>query len=339
MENNYKYKVCTHCFTYNHSRYIEDALNGFVIQETTFPVVYCIVDDASTDNASGIIRDFFNMNFSVEDSEIAYQEETDYGTVLYAQHKTNKNCYFAVLFLKENHYSQKRKKTQYLNRWTEVSKYLALCEGDDYWIDSNKLQMQVDYLEDHNDCCMTACEAFWDIDGELTSRPPISDIPLDLETNRVILGKGSFLATCSLVYSRRLDMNIPNWRRIANVGDFPLQIQGSIEGTLHYFPNKMCVYRRNAVGNWSSRFRNDEEFRLRYRKNEVIWMKELDKATNKKYEKAIYQYLKKDIPLLYQKRLVPLYDYVHCIVLVGDKHDYKRMVKGIIKRLLHYHID
>ena len=84
---------------------------------------------------------------------------------------------------------------------------------------------------------------------------------------------------------------------------------------------------------------NDEEFRLQYRKNEVKWMKELDKATNKKYEKAIYQYMKQYIPQLYLKQMIPLYDYVHCVVLVGDKKDYKRMVKGIIKRLMHYHID
>lgn len=314
-------------------------MTGFVMQETSFPVVFCIVDDASTDNTATIIKNYFYTYFNVEDPNVAYCHETDYGTVLYAQHKTNKNCYFAIFFLKENHYSKKRKKSQYLKSWTEVSKYLALCEGDDYWIDSKKLQIQVDYLDNHGDCCMTACEAFWDIDGELTSRTPIADTPVDLETSRVILGKGSFLPTCSLVYSKKLDLHIPNWRRIANVGDYPLQIQGSIEGSLHYFPCRMCVYRRNAEGNWSSRFRNDEEFRLRHRKNEVIWMKELDKATNKKYEKAIYQYLKKYIPLLYQKRLVSLNDYVHCIVLVGDKHDFKKMLKGIVKQLLHYHID
>lgn len=156
MSAEIKYKVCTKCFTYNQEPYILDALGGFVMQETTFPVVYVIVDDASTDNTSHIIRDFFDNSFSVEDSDVSYQEEASYGTVLFAQHKTKRNCFFAVLFLNENHYSQKKSKAPYLNRWADSSEYIALCEGDDYWTDPLKLQKQVDFLDAHNDyilCC------------------------------------------------------------------------------------------------------------------------------------------------------------------------------------------
>ena len=147
MENTNKLIVCTQCFTYNQASFILDALHGFVAQQTEFPVIYTIVDDASTDDEPQILRDFFNDNFCVDDPEVAYQEEVDYGTVLYGQHKDNKNCYFAILLLNENHYSQRKSKTLYLSRWRDKAKYIALCEGDDYWTDALKLQKEVDILE------------------------------------------------------------------------------------------------------------------------------------------------------------------------------------------------
>ena len=141
------FTVCIRCYTYNHAQYIGDAMNGFVMQETDFPFVAVIVDDASTDETPKVISNYFNECFDTEDSSVAYREETDYGTVLFARHKTNLNCFFAIVLLKENHYSQGKGKQSYLNRWMEDAKYVALCEGDDYWIDSHKLQKQVSLLD------------------------------------------------------------------------------------------------------------------------------------------------------------------------------------------------
>ena len=88
------FKVCIRCFTYNHSHYIEDAMTGFVEQETDFPFIATIVDDASTDNTPQIIASFWDRYFDTGDSAVAFREETDYGTVLYARHKTNHNCFW-----------------------------------------------------------------------------------------------------------------------------------------------------------------------------------------------------------------------------------------------------
>lgn len=151
----FQFLVRTYCATYNQDSYIKDALWGFVIQETNFPVVYMIVDDASTDCNAEVIREFVNENFELKNTLIAYEKDTDYGHVTFAQHKTNKNCYFAVIYLKENHYSQKKSQAPYLSEWMDT-KYIALCEGDDYWTDPLKLQKQVDFLEEHPDyslCC------------------------------------------------------------------------------------------------------------------------------------------------------------------------------------------
>lgn len=143
------FKVCVKSFTFNQAAYITDTMNGFVMQQTTYPFVCCIVDDASTDGEQEVIRKYFNENFNLEDKDTYYEQQTDYATILYAQHKTNHNCYFAILFLKENHYSQHKDKLQYLSTWRDNCEYEALCEGDDYWIHPQKLQMQTDVLE-HN---------------------------------------------------------------------------------------------------------------------------------------------------------------------------------------------
>lgn len=144
---NKKYTVCTRCFTYNQAPYIKDALRGFCSQKTSFPVVYVIVDDASTDGEPEVIKRFVYEFFDVNNNEVFRQEESENYRLLFAQHKNNENCFFAVVFLKENHYRLNKPKKPYISEWLDASKYKAICEGDDYWIDPLKLQKQVDILE------------------------------------------------------------------------------------------------------------------------------------------------------------------------------------------------
>lgn len=134
--------------TFNQAKYITDAMNGFVMQQTDFPFVCTIMDDASTDGEQDVIRSFVEDNFDMQDSSIAYEKDADYGHIIFAQHKTNKNCYFAVILLKENHYSQRKSKAPYLTEWMDT-KYIALCEGDDYWTDEYRLQRMTLFLESH----------------------------------------------------------------------------------------------------------------------------------------------------------------------------------------------
>lgn len=143
------FKVTVSCMTYNQSKYITDAMNGFTMQQTSFPFVCTIVDDASTDGEQEVIRKYVEDNFDFSEGSVAYHKETDYAHITYAQHKTNKNCYFAVLYLKENHYSKNKDKDCYLTEWREGIEYVALCEGDDFWIDKDKLQLQVDILDNN----------------------------------------------------------------------------------------------------------------------------------------------------------------------------------------------
>lgn len=156
-----KFKVCVRCFTFNHSKYITDAMNGFTMQQTSFPFVCCIVDDASTDGEQDVVRKYVNENFDFSEGSVAYHKETDYAHITYAQNKTNKNCYFAVLYLKENHYSQRKPKMGYLSEWRDMCEYEAFCEGDDYWFVSDKLEKQVKLLDENE--CIGLCYTNFDI--------------------------------------------------------------------------------------------------------------------------------------------------------------------------------
>ncbi len=339
--NMIEHPLAVRCMTYNQARYITDAMNGFCMQQTNFPFVCTIVDDASTDGEQEVIRQYLNDNFDLQDASIAYEKDEAYGHVTFARHKTNVNCYFAVVYLNENHYSQRKPKAPYLKEWTDNVKYIALCEGDDYWTDPLKLQKQVDFLEANEECCMTACAANWVTDGKIVKNDRISDVPRDLTTDEVILGGGGYLATCSLVYKNsKLNDIIPKWRKNANVGDYPLQIQGTLVGTLHYFPDTMCVYRYNCKESWTERFLGkDKERTLLHRKAEITWMLELDKATQRKYKHAICLHLKQYFPQIYLQKKVSIREYMHVVLAVGSVYDYKRMFKDIVKRILNYHCE
>lgn len=154
VNDNIVFKVRVYCLTYNHASYIVDAMNGFCMQKTTFPYVCTIFDDASTDGESEVIKEYLHEHFEMDDKSIAKHEDNNDYEMIFARHKTNVNCFFAVLLLKYNHYSINKSKDAYVPKWIENAEYVALCEGDDFWTDSSKLQMQTDFLKCHPDYSM-----------------------------------------------------------------------------------------------------------------------------------------------------------------------------------------
>lgn len=174
-----KFKVCVRCFTFNQAKYIEDALNGFAMQKTDFPFVCCIVDDASTDGEQEVIKKYMNMHFDYSPNSVSFDKETDYAYIHYAQHKENKNCHFAVLFLKENLYSKNEgnKKFGYISEWRKKCEYEAFCEGDDYWINPDKLHKQVKYMDENSDCGLTYSYFGTkdEINGNVIENAPLND--------------------------------------------------------------------------------------------------------------------------------------------------------------------
>jgi len=146
-----KFEVTIRCTSYNQVDYILDAIKSFVMQETTFPFLILIVDDASTDGTAQIIRQYVENEFDKNESQNSWQVSTEYYDNIFAQHHVNKNCYILSMNLKRNLYHDQLKKQSLFAPWIQCSKYIAMCDGDDYWIDRHKLQKQVDFLESHSD--------------------------------------------------------------------------------------------------------------------------------------------------------------------------------------------
>ena len=160
---------------------------------------------------------------------------------MFSQHKTNRNCYFAVLFLNRNHYG-KKSKHPYLVDWTENADYLAICEGDDYWTDENKLQRQVDFLESHPEYCAVAengIELFTD-----TGRKRLfSEEPARVMTVPELMEKRRF-PTASVLYRR--DALDDRYKRVNHKFDTMLWCFLAAKGGLYYNAINSSVYRRGS---------------------------------------------------------------------------------------------
>lgn len=153
MAEEYKYMVAIRCMTYKHAPFVLDTLRGFSLQETSFPCVYIVIDDASTDGEPEILCNWAEENLALDDE--APFVSLPYGKRYVAYHKDRPNSLFVILLLYENHYG-KKSKIPYVSEWFDSSKYYAVCEGDDYWTDPKKLQIQVEFLETHPEylfCC------------------------------------------------------------------------------------------------------------------------------------------------------------------------------------------
>jgi glycosyltransferase involved in cell wall biosynthesis len=243
--------VCVNCMTFNHAPYIKDTMNGFVIQETNFPFVCAIVDDASTDGEQEVINNYLNEHFDLEDKSIAQHEETADYVLTFARHNTNLNCFFAVFYLKYNHYSIKKLKEPYLTRWRNNAKYIAICEGDDRWINPNKLQKQFALLESCPNCNICTHNAL-----EVTpdgNKRKFTNLPEDktFGITRVMLMRW-FTPTASFFYRNNVEIP-PTYSKMGANGDMALLYTNLLKGKLYYSSDVMSVYNYATPGSLSSK--------------------------------------------------------------------------------------
>ncbi len=283
-----KFKICIECITYNHAPYIVDCMNSFTVQQTKFPYVCCILDDASSDDEPEVVRKYMQENFNLEDESVVRIVETNDYVFWFAQHKTNKNCYFAVYFLKYNHYSIKKDNMQYIDEWHNNAKYIAYCEGDDYWTESMKLQKQYDFMEAHPECslCFHAYENLLP-SGEKQMRGP-QLIKQVYDIKDIILAGSGFMSTNSMFFLGKLVKNNdrPDFWKNCPVGDAPVKLLLAAKGLVGYIDDTMSVHRVLVPGSWTSKQQNIKN----KRKHHVAILKmydEYDAYTGYKYHDVI----------------------------------------------------
>lgn len=264
MKNLNEMMVSVVCATYNHEKYIRDALEGFVNQKTDFPFEVLINDDASTDGTADIIREY----------------EKKYPEIIKPIYQT------------ENQYSKGIRITNEILIPQAKGKYIAYCEGDDYWCDENKLQMQADYLENHPESSASVHNTYIFDLRDKSKRTMFMGKERNLTVNDCIRGWPYSYHTSSLIARAELIKNRPEFTlMVKNVGDHPLAIFLSIMGEIHYFCNPMSVYRYGTEGSWTSNMRNDLAFKTRKFEDMVLMLKAADSYSNYKY----HSYFKKKI--------------------------------------------
>lgn len=246
------FKVYVRCYTYNHACYVEETMNGFCMQQTDFPYICVIVDDASTDGEPEVITKYLHEHFDLDDMSITRHEETDDYIMFFSQHKENKNCYFFVFLLKYNHYRIKKAKMPYFSKFIKDIEYRAICEGDDYWIESNKLQKQIDFLERNRDFTMVCnrTKLYSERLGKFVGENFCYNKSRVVDVKDIIYRTGLFISTCSIVYRKEVDDNRPAYWAKCKVGDYPLQIGCAMKGKVFYFNDIMSVYRVENSDSW-----------------------------------------------------------------------------------------
>lgn len=246
-DNEFKWTVFVKCFTFNHAPFIVDAMNGFTMQQTTFPYICCIVDDASTDGEPEVIRKYLKENFDLEDKSVVRNEETDDYVLTFARHITNLNCFFAVFYLKYNHYKKKSKRP-YFAQWRDKAKYVAICEGDDYWIDPLKLQKQVDFLESHPDytMCFHSAKVHW---ANGCKKDQIFYEAEDREYCGREIFENWIVATASSLFQTKVLSSEIYKKRLNNkkiiYGDTPLFLCCATNGKVYGMSDIMSIYNRH----------------------------------------------------------------------------------------------
>ena len=254
------------CETYNHEKYIRDAIDGFLMQKTDFAYEIIIHDDASTDQTADIIRSYADNNPNII-------------PILQAENQHSKGVRILSTFV----YPIVR------------GKYIALCEGDDYWTDPGKLQKQIDYMEEHPECTLCV-HASSDISesGEFIKKRCRYKSSRMIPADEIIFQGGGFCSFASIVYPRRLAFSRPLYFAQSPVGDVPLFIFLATQGQTYYFHDDMSCYRTGVPGSWTLRIGDGPlEVRLRFQESMANFYKSFDELSEYKYHRIAMFMLKK----------------------------------------------
>ena len=234
MEN--EVSVSVFCATYNQEKYIRKCLDSLVSQKTTFKYEILVHDDASTDKTAEIIGEY----------EKKYPE------------------LIKPLYQKENQYSKGIRITERYQYSRAQGKYIAFCEGDDFWCDDYKLQKQYDILESNLECsaCVNRTQCCNE-NGSYNERViPAQNLNLQrglLASSEVcaMIFKGYSFQTTSYFFRREvLDFAFHNEYSHGINGDEAYLLAAVGLGCFYYLDESMTCYRLNSTGSWNEQLRS-----------------------------------------------------------------------------------
>lgn len=261
--------------TYNHEKYIAQCLEGILMQKTTFPFEIVIGDDCSTDKTLEIVRSY----------------ERRYPHIIRVL-TSETNCGAAHNSLKIHRACR--------------GKYMAFCEGDDYWIDPLKLQKQVDLMEAHPECslCFHDTIILWEDKAQAPRYRFPKNQKNKLTIHDIIHYNAALPTNSVLVRSQALE-TLPEWRVNVFAGDFLVQLWSAHQGELWYIDEPMSVYRKHR-GGMTMTIGRDYDYRIQ---NTIYLFNEFDKATGYQYTRDIQTALNTRIRFLKRRKKWGLWCY------------------------------
>ena len=217
-------KVTVIITTYNHERFIAEAIESVLMQETDFPSEIVILEDCSTDRTREIVVAYQQAHPERIRLELAETNRCNNQGLMTVMHDT-------------------------------ASPFVALLDGDDYWTSPVKLQRQVEYLEAHPDCALCFHNVdlvYEDVSQERRpARPPDQKQVSTLDD----LLESCFITTCSVLLRRRGLVDLPAWYVDDQCADWSLFMLAAQHGPLGYLNEVMAVYRQHPGGFWTGRGR------------------------------------------------------------------------------------
>lgn len=251
--------VSVYCLAYNHEKYIRKCLDGFVMQKgVRFEAI--VHDDASMDNTAEIIREYAQK----------------YPDII------------KPICQKENQYSKGINIRDTYILPAASGKYLAICEGDDYWTDPYKLSKQFDYMEKHPQCGICVHEAVkHNCSTGADSLVTGEDCERDYSVDEIIIAGGGIFATNSAMVKMDDIRELPECFQAKGFGDYQLFMYGAIMGTCHYLPDSMSVYNCGTEGSWTMRVQKKREKRIDTYREMVRMLCAVDAYYDQKYHQPI----------------------------------------------------
>lgn len=270
------------CMTYNHRNYLKDAIESFLRQETDFEYEIIIHDDASTDGTDEIISKYIEMNTKRIKAVIQPYN-------LYSSLPIKSFNLLVATALEEK----------------TLGKYVALCEGDDFWLDRHKLQLQVDYMEAHSECTLTAHNGvilYTDNRISIEAMDPYG-CDKDLSVEELLMWYHGNIPTASMVFKREYAVRKGFFAGTMASGDWEQQLYCAVKGRVHYFDRIMSCYRANTPGSYTCTVWGNDRKRYGIRLDQMYFLRLFDEYTKGVYREFVSEKLYHILITLFEENI------------------------------------